>query len=284
MKNLIIILLVVLCVFVYLNRGSDMNLMEQLRNLPQELKIFIENIRDPEKREILTKELSRRVRHVESKIGDIQFGVNGKDRAPAEEQFVSIELTSGLLAEGQLLRRTNQGDFVLQVPGSQVTIAKEEVKSFHYIEGEAAGVLKEVIAQNKTSQTGEKAPADQDMTTALGLAHRWESDIPGALEIATRENKLVMVEFSTSWCGWCKKLDKDTFKNNRVQSVLNKYFVSVRLDGDENKQLVKQYNVRGYPHIVFMDKKGNVVMQKAGYLPPENFMELLYLVVEKFGA
>jgi thiol-disulfide isomerase/thioredoxin len=283
MKKLIVIL-VVLCVLAYVSRSADIDLIELIHNLPQEINILIKNLRNPEKREILKKELSRRVRHIESTITDIKFGMDEDAQAPALEQFVSIELTNGLRAEGQLLRRTNQGDFVLQVPGSQVTIAKEEVKAVHYIEGEAARILKEVIAQDQAFNANEKAPENQAMEAALGLTHRWESNIPKALEIAMRQNKLVMIDFSTTWCGWCTKLDKDTFKNNRVQTVLNKYFVSVRLDGDENPQVVRQYNVRGYPNIVFLDKKGNVVMQKAGYLPPEHFIELLYLVVEQSGA
>ncbi|MBN1493065.1 MAG: thioredoxin family protein [Candidatus Omnitrophica bacterium] len=283
MKNFIIILLVILCVFIYINRNADIDYGEKIRNFPQELKIFIENLLDPEKREILSKELSRHVRRVESKLSDIQIGTPEKT-VEADEQYVSLALMNGLVAEGRLLRRTGMGDFVLQLPGSQVTIAKEEVKEIRYIEGEEAGVLKEVIEQAAAAeQETQPKTAREKLSATLGLVHRWESSIPSAIAKAKKENKLVMAEFSTTWCGWCKKLDKDTMKNSKVQSILNRYFVSVRIDGDKNKELVRQYKVRGYPNIVFMTNKGDVIMQQPGYLPPERFIELLYVIVQKFS-
>ncbi|MFC1809394.1 thioredoxin family protein [Candidatus Omnitrophota bacterium] len=282
MKNFIIFLLLVLCVLFYINRGRDIDYIEKIKNFPEEIRLFIKNIQDPEKREMLSKEFSKQVRRVESTLGDIQFG--GDKEALVEEKYMSLELLSGVVVDGRLVRRTGTGDFILKLPGSIVTVAKEEVKEVRNIEGEEADVLRELIAKAEVveEETKEIITPRKELTAALGLTHRWESDIPTALTKAKQQNKLVMVEFSTTWCGWCKKLDKETMRNNNVQKVLNKYFISVRIDGDKNKDLVRKYRVQGYPNIVFLDKNGRLIVQQPGFLPPERFVELLYVIVEKF--
>jgi len=48
----------------------------------------------------------------------------------------------------------------------------------------------------------------------------------------TNTNKMVFVDFSTSWCGWCKKMDKETFSDPVVSAILNKYYAPVHFDAE----------------------------------------------------
>ena len=47
-----------------------------------------------------------------------------------------------------------------------------------------------------------------------------------------KTTKMVFVDFSTSWCGWCKKMDKETFKDPVVAAILNKYYIPVHFDAE----------------------------------------------------
>ncbi|MGB0432557.1 MAG: thioredoxin family protein, partial [Bacteroidia bacterium] len=60
-------------------------------------------------------------------------------------------------------------------------------------------------------------------------------------EIAKKKNKIILVDAYTDWCGWCKKMDKDTYAKKNVISYINKHFVPIKF----NPELKGQYNVSG---------------------------------------
>jgi len=106
----------------------------------------------------------------------------------------------------------------------------------------------------------------------------WEQNYDAALEKAKKEKKLVMVDVYTDWCGWCKKLDRDTYSNKDVEAKVNKEFIALKVNPEksaQNKNLAKQFGTRGYPHIVFLDAEGKKISEISGYLPAGDFLSQL---------
>jgi thiol:disulfide interchange protein len=97
-----------------------------------------------------------------------------------------------------------------------------------------------------------------------------------ALEKAKAENKLIFLDIYATWCGPCKMLKNNTFSNKEVGSVYNEKFINVALDGEkgEGAELAKKYNVRGYPTLLFVNHKGEIVVRTSGYHPPKEFLTL----------
>lgn len=61
---------------------------------------------------------------------------------------------------------------------------------------------------------------------------KWKT-IEEAAQTDTKKNKkLFFVDFSTSWCGWCKKMDRETFSDPVVAAILNKYYIPVHFDAE----------------------------------------------------
>jgi len=106
----------------------------------------------------------------------------------------------------------------------------------------------------------------------------WETSYDTALEKAKKDKKLVMVDVYTDWCGWCKKLDRDTYSDKTVQETLVKNFVTVKINPEKSKkngELAKQFGMRGYPHIVFLDDSGKKFGEVSGYQPAGQFQKSL---------
>ena len=124
---------------------------------------------------------------------------------------------------------------------------------------------------------GVAALSCQGKGTASGAAGgvRWVQDLPGALAKASVEDKVVMVDFYTDWCHWCRKLDETTFADAAVRRALDG-LVAVKLDAERGgREAAVQYRVDAYPTLLFLDAKGSEVGRIPGYLPPQAFLEEL---------
>jgi thioredoxin-related protein len=112
----------------------------------------------------------------------------------------------------------------------------------------------------------------------LAADAQWLTSVPDAMAQAKKENKLVLLDFTGSdWCGWCKKLDKETFSKSGFTSYAGKNLVLVEVDFPAQKQqsaelkaankaLQEKYHVNGYPTLVALKPDGTVVWNQVGYL------------------
>jgi uncharacterized protein YyaL (SSP411 family) len=55
--------------------------------------------------------------------------------------------------------------------------------------------------------------------------------------ILNKENpKPILVDVYTDWCGYCEKMDLNTYANKTISDYINKNFYAVKLDGEEKKR------------------------------------------------
>lgn len=107
------------------------------------------------------------------------------------------------------------------------------------------------------------------------------------LKLAAEANKPVMVDFYTNWCGFCKKMDRETFTDEDVKGYLGEKFVIVKVNAESNdmlatsegtiseRQLARSFGVRGYPTYSFLKPNGERINDVPGYKPPDAFLALL---------
>lgn len=108
-----------------------------------------------------------------------------------------------------------------------------------------------------------------------------EGNLASALARAGSEDKLVMVDFYTDWCGWCKKLDSTTLADPDVQRVLGGLVV-VKLNAEKGGLGdAKRFGVDAFPTIVFLTAAGAEVGRIPGYLDPNPFLEKLRDVLKR---
>ena len=110
------------------------------------------------------------------------------------------------------------------------------------------------------------------------------------MQAAYRKNpKPILVDVYTSWCGWCKVMDKETYKNEKVASYINQKYYAVKFDA-ESKDSVEwngkkygyseqnkvnemavylMYGQMSYPTTVFLSSLDAKPAPLAGYLKPK---------------
>lgn len=99
----------------------------------------------------------------------------------------------------------------------------------------------------------------------------WAPSLELALEQAQVEKKIVMVDFFTRSCSWCKALDAQTFADPRVVAA-SRDFVNLRVDAAARPDLAREYAVTAYPTVVFLRPDGRVRTSLRGFKPPESFL------------
>ena len=99
------------------------------------------------------------------------------------------------------------------------------------------------------------------------------TDYDQGLDQAYEAGKPVMLVFSASWCGACKKMIRDVFSNDEVADSSGQ-LVNIYLDVDKvDKDLVKHYEIKYVPTVFFLDYSGEKIIQVADKRSPEDFIE-----------
>ncbi|MDW8466087.1 MAG: thioredoxin domain-containing protein [Chloroherpetonaceae bacterium] len=62
-----------------------------------------------------------------------------------------------------------------------------------------------------------------------------------AFEKARREDKPIFLSIGYSTCHWCHVMERESFENEEIAEVLNKYFVSIKVDREERPDLDRVY-------------------------------------------
>ncbi|HEY9070961.1 MAG TPA: thioredoxin family protein [Candidatus Ozemobacteraceae bacterium] len=101
----------------------------------------------------------------------------------------------------------------------------------------------------------------------------WLENLDEGLKQGTADSKLVMVDFTATWCGWCTKLKDEVFSTDEFKKAAGEKLVLVAIDADQNRELVDKYKVEGFPTILFLDTDGREVNRIVGFKPLPGFLE-----------
>ena len=121
---------------------------------------------------------------------------------------------------------------------------------------------------------GPSAVGQAQESEAKGKEGKWFTSLSEALAAAQEAKSLVLVDAYADWCVWCKKLEKETFSDPKVQAQMEK-FTLLKIDTDRQPELAQRYGVTGLPTTLVLDAKGKVVLIQAGFMPPEAYLGFL---------
>lgn len=100
------------------------------------------------------------------------------------------------------------------------------------------------------------------------------SSLESAKKLAIASNKLILVDFTASWCGPCKRMDRESWSNDEVAKI-RENFIFLKIDIDYNKNISKKYGVKGIPYIFILDPNGEVIFSSIGYKTKSQIIKML---------
>ncbi|MEI7663013.1 MAG: DUF255 domain-containing protein [Bacteroidota bacterium] len=131
---------------------------------------------------------------------------------------------------------------------------------------------------------------------------KWYS-FEDAYALCKKKPRKMIVDVYTEWCGWCKRMDSETFTNPVIVKYMNSHFYCVKLDAERKDtiildgtklvnpnpaskrsthQLANQllHNSMSYPSYVFLNDRGNFITTVPGYHQPREFEAILSFIGE----
>ncbi len=83
---------------------------------------------------------------------------------------------------------------------------------------------------------------------------------------AKKENKFLVIDCYTDWCGWCKFMVKNVFPVKEAGDFYNANFVfyEMNMEQGEGKDVARQYKLQMYPSFLFFDPEGAFVHYSFG--------------------
>ena len=109
-----------------------------------------------------------------------------------------------------------------------------------------------------------------------------------AVELNKKNPKPFLIDIYTDWCGWCKKMDRDTYANPVIADYINKNYHAVKMDGEGSEPITyKDYTFKlqqqgrtkyheltaalmngklSYPTTVILNKEEKLLDRIPGYL------------------
>lgn len=122
-----------------------------------------------------------------------------------------------------------------------------------------------------------------------------------AFERAKKENKAIFISIGYSSCHWCHVMEEKVFENKTCADILNKHFISIKVDREERPDIDKHYQevymllnrrAGGWPTSIF-STPDNKPFFAGTYIAPESqegsiegmgFIELTKLIGDKISA
>ena len=108
---------------------------------------------------------------------------------------------------------------------------------------------------------------------SASFAAEWITDYNQAIALSKKTGKPILADFTGSdWCGWCIRLKKEVFSKPEFDAWAKRNVILLELDYPQNKpqsaaikmqnaNLAQKYRIEGYPTILFLGSKGNVLAQ-----------------------
>lgn len=128
-------------------------------------------------------------------------------------------------------------------------------------------------------------------TLDKGHGIEWNTFDQG-LELARKEKKILVVDFFTDWCHWCKVMDKETYQNSKVVDYVRKNVVMAKINAETTerfdykgtshtgRELAMMFGVTGFPATVFFTQSGELITMLSGYLPADRFNLIVKYLAE----
>lgn len=202
-----------------------------------------------------------------------------KGNLPAEDKVFTIYDIGKFRGEGKYkemltaIRTRTEGWNKSMLTNLELSLGK-----FKSVSIEDKKILEDYLLE-KSSQLSEKdaksyKSAINKLNNVDGIQFE-NINLAEALKKAKAENKMVFMDCYTTWCGPCKWLDENTFRDKQVGDFFKRNFVSIKVDMErgEGPAILKKYEVKAFPTLLVLRADGTIAKRMLGAMDAQSLLK-----------
>lgn len=109
----------------------------------------------------------------------------------------------------------------------------------------------------------------------------WVGDPADALATAAESGRPILAYVTSSNCGYCRKMEKETWSQPAIGRLVGQNFVPLKLHADDHPEAVAGLGVKAFPTTVLITPEGKAFAGKPGFLEPLELTQLLRPAIAK---
>jgi uncharacterized protein len=117
----------------------------------------------------------------------------------------------------------------------------------------------------------------------LSNAVAWLPWGAAAFSRARDEHKPVLLSMTATWCGSCREMERTTYGDPSIATLINGRFVPIRVDVDKRPDIGERYGLGGWPTTAFLTP-GGAVLGGGTFVPHDRMASVLGRVSDAFAA
>lgn len=106
----------------------------------------------------------------------------------------------------------------------------------------------------------------------------WTRDYRAALDSAESRNQPVLAYLFTDWCGYCRRMEAETFTDASLIQEMASRYVWLKLNAEKDSDgiaLRRKFAISGYPAILILDSSGEELERVQGYVPAKRLQTMV---------
>lgn len=103
----------------------------------------------------------------------------------------------------------------------------------------------------------------------------WESDIRAAAERSRATGQPMLIQVTADWCGYCQQMKRETYTNQGLINGINRDFIAVRVNADNDRDLVEKMSVKSLPTTLVVLPNLEVVERLEGFQSAAQLKDVL---------
>ncbi len=108
----------------------------------------------------------------------------------------------------------------------------------------------------------------------------WVRDLQTAQEIASRENRLVLIHFYADDCPPCQRLEQNVFPRPDVARAISKNYIPVKVHGQRRTDIARRYGVDRWPTDVIITPAGHKLSSSVSPQDPNKYISLVNQIAD----
>ena len=110
---------------------------------------------------------------------------------------------------------------------------------------------------------------------------RWFKSYDEARQLAARKKLPLLLHFDATWCGACRRMDREVLHRQQVTELLGKAAIGVKIDSDQHRKLIAEFKISTLPTEVVVLADGSVDGRYVGAVSLDKYVARLKTISGK---